>query len=255
MYNIFQYLEQDFFNNQYCDDVIEWLNNYWKISILIIMLYLLFIHVTRTIMKNNKPYKLRFLLFLWNASLAIFSILGTVRMLPIFISIINTKGFEYTTCIYDYRYGTMAYWSWLFVLSKILELIDTVFILLRKQPLIFLHWYHHATVLLYAWYSASLFNSTSPWFIVMNYFVHSIMYSYYACKVLKININKKIMITITSLQILQMVIGIYINAFAYYIKSNKRICNVTYENIYLSFIMYFTYFILFSFYFCKAYLK
>lgn len=34
-----------------------------------------------------------------------------------------------------------GFWTWLFVLSKLPELGDTIFIVLRKQPLIFLHWY------------------------------------------------------------------------------------------------------------------
>ena len=33
-----------------------------------------------------------------------------------------------------------GFWSSLFVLSKVPELGDTIFIVLRKQPLIFLHW-------------------------------------------------------------------------------------------------------------------
>lgn len=40
----------------------------------------------------------------------------------------------------------------MFVFSKVPELGDTVFIILRKRPLIFLHWYHHVTVLLYTWH-------------------------------------------------------------------------------------------------------
>lgn len=33
------------------------------------------------------------------------------------------------------------------------ELVDTLFIVLRKKPLIFLHWYHHITVLLFCWHA------------------------------------------------------------------------------------------------------
>ena len=33
-----------------------------------------------------------------------------------------------------------SFWASVFVLSKVPELGDTFFILLRKQPLIFLHW-------------------------------------------------------------------------------------------------------------------
>ena len=33
-----------------------------------------------------------------------------------------------------------GFWTFMFVLSKVPELGDTIFIVLRKQPLIFLHW-------------------------------------------------------------------------------------------------------------------
>ena len=46
-------------------------------------------------------------------------------------------------------------WVILMTLSKLVELGDTIFIVLRKQPLVFLHWYHHISTLIYCWNSYS----------------------------------------------------------------------------------------------------
>lgn len=48
----------------------------------------------------------------------------------------------------DFFEGSSGLWTWLFCLSKLAELGDTIFIVLRKRPLIFLHWYSHLKVLL-----------------------------------------------------------------------------------------------------------
>ena len=45
------------------------------------------------------------------------------------------------------------------------------------------------TVLLYAWYSYSEYTAPARWFIVMNYIVHSAMYTYYAFKALRYTIQ------------------------------------------------------------------
>ena len=47
----------------------------------------------------------------------------------------------------------LGLWVLLFALSKVAELGDTIFIVLRKQNLIFLHWYHHILTLIHCWNS------------------------------------------------------------------------------------------------------
>ena len=43
--------------------------------------------------------------------------------------------------------------------------------------------YHHITVLGYTWFTYESYDATSRWFMVMNYLVHSLMYTYYGLKV------------------------------------------------------------------------
>ena len=45
--------------------------------------------------------------------------------------------------------------------------------------------YHHITVLAYSFFCLSQYTANARWFILMNYTVHSIMYSYYACRALR----------------------------------------------------------------------
>lgn len=149
-----------------------------------------------------------------------------------------------------------GFWTWLFVLSKLPELGDTIFIVLRKQPLIFLHWYHHITVLMYSWFSYTEYTASARWFIVMNYCVHSLMYSYYALRAMRFNPPRFIPMLITTLQLTQMVVGCAINVWAHsFIQTPGRSCNISAMNIKLSIAMYFSYFVLFAQFFYGTYLS
>ena len=128
----------------------------------------------------------------WSMFLAMFSIMGAARTLPEFMHTLYTHGFYHSLCIPSFieQDRVSGFWTWMFVLSKVPELGDTIFIVLRKQKLIFLHWYHHITVLIYCWYSFSQYTAPARWFVVMNFIVHSIMYTYYAFKALRSVGNK-----------------------------------------------------------------
>jgi elongation of very long chain fatty acids protein 6 len=247
--------EKKYFSYSYIEPRRKWMEKNWSLSILYAFIYVLVIFAGKHYMKNREKFSLYRSLIAWNFTLAAFSILGAVRSWPDFIYTIKNKGVEHSICSKDYAYGVTGCWAWLFILSKLPELFDTVFIVLRKQPLIFLHWYHHATVLVYCWYATRDFSSSGRWFIVMNYTIHGIMYTYYLFRAMRFKIPRWVNVFITSAQISQMVFGIYINLVAYFKKNRGEQCDVTYENINWSFFMYFTYFVLFVYYFYKAYLS
>lgn len=130
-------------------------------------------------MKNKPRFELRLWLAVWNTLLALFSIFGGMRVLPELIYGLARHDLKYSICSNSNAFGIVGFWyrkrqkpinsfhclffdfrTWAFCFSKLPELIDTVFIVLRKQPLIFLHWYHHASVLIYCWFSYHDYSST-----------------------------------------------------------------------------------------------
>jgi len=236
----------------------EWTYEHRWLCNLFIIFYIILIHSLKKIMENRQRFELRNLLVLWNTCLAVFSIVGAIRTATETWAAVETFGMDFLMCytgpaFLDNRVG--GFWNWMFTLSKVPELGDTVFIVLRKQPLIFLHWYHHVTVLLYSWYSYSDYIATARWFVLMNYIVHSIMYSYYALKALKFKVSKYVSMFITTAQLAQMVMGLVVNIWAYQVKQAGNECHVSYENIKISLIMYTSYFVLFAHFFRRAYMK
>ncbi|XP_076068707.1 elongation of very long chain fatty acids protein baldspot isoform X1 [Oratosquilla oratoria] len=250
-YNTFPFEE-----NFPVQDYIAWMEANWWHCFYYITAYVAFLAGGQRFMKDRPKYDLRAQLVAWNIALAIFSSWGCYRTALEMGHILSSYGFKFSYCnggytFLDNRVG--GFWNWMFTLSKVPELGDTVFIVLRKQPLIFLHWYHHVTVLLYAWYSYSDYIATARWFVCMNYMVHSVMYSYYALKALRFKVPRGISMAITTAQLAQMVMGAAVNIWAYQVKQAGQECHVSYENIKISLLMYTSYFVLFARFFNRAY--
>jgi len=143
----------------------------------------------------------------------VFSILGFIRFVPEFTSVVYGNGLHGSLCRREGLNMPLAYWSLLFTLSKFVELGDTIFIVLRKRPLVFLQWYHHAITLNAAWNMVPYLEPISRWYAFMNYGVHSLMYPYFALKAVDVHIPKKVANCITIAQLSQMVIGLTINIY------------------------------------------
>lgn len=218
------------------------------------VIYLILTFGVKTYLQNRPGFQLRGPLFCWNVALAVFSIIGSIRTIPELIGVLSNEGWKYSICNSSVYTGSQTgIWVYAFVFSKLIELGDTAFIVLRKQQLTFLHVYHHVTVLLYCFYSYPQHASCGRWYMVVNYSIHSMMYSYFAFKAMKFRIPKVISICITSLQIVQMVVGLTVSMNVMVLRYRGEECHQSMENAAAAVLMYFSYFLLFVHFFYRSY--
>uniref|UniRef100_A0A915BI67 Elongation of very long chain fatty acids protein n=1 Tax=Parascaris univalens TaxID=6257 RepID=A0A915BI67_PARUN len=171
-------------------------------------IYVITIFTIQYIMRERKAFDLQTPLYVWNAMLAIFSIGGFLRLTPIFIKQIIDRGFistftEIGPCFTD---NVAGYWTFLWVFSKIPELLDTIFIVLRKRPLMFMHWYHHAATGYFSFVAYATSNAFMIWIVWLNFFIHSFMYSYFMLRSMRFRVPPQVAQIITAAQIVQFLI-------------------------------------------------
>ncbi|KAI1709649.1 GNS1/SUR4 family domain-containing protein [Ditylenchus destructor] len=149
-------------------------------SFLVTIGYVVVIFSIKAIMANRKAFEIVTPLRLWNLWLAVFSIAGSAVTSVALVQEINKHGIvsSYTKA-QDFFEGTSGLWTFLFCMSKLAELGDTIFIVLRKKPLMFLHWYHHVATLNYGLMSYVDKSAYNTWIVWLNFSVHAVMYSYY----------------------------------------------------------------------------
>jgi len=119
-----------------------------------------------------------------------------------------TKDFD------DVNERKVAFGVWLYYISKLIELTDTVLFLLRKKysQITFLHIYHHSTMPILWWIGTKWLPGGQSFFgVMLNSFIHILMYSYYGLtsfgpKVQKYLWWKKY---ITMMQLIQFMLAIF----------------------------------------------
>ncbi|KAK3606191.1 hypothetical protein CHS0354_010837 [Potamilus streckersoni] len=148
----------------------------------IFFLYLLVVWQGPKLMKNREPLKLKWILIPYNFGLVILSF----HMFYEFLVTSVLSSYSYICQPVDYSYNPlpmrMARVCWWFFFSKVIELLDTVFFILRKknEQVTFLHVYHHCSMIINWWLGARFVAGGQSFFVAMlNSFVHVIMYTYY----------------------------------------------------------------------------
>jgi len=162
------------------------------------------------------PAKLKKLLAAHNLVLCIASVVMTAGYAFNIIRTMLEHGFYGAYCgVSEEVDNRLYYWTNVFYLSKFYELLDTLFLVLERKEPIFLHIWHHCSVivlvckaiqhsLLFAW-----------WTGVNNCFVHIFMYYYYMMRSLDQQVWWRRYIT--KAQIVQFMIDALTSVpFAYY---------------------------------------
>lgn len=236
--------------------VLNWMRDHPLIPVFTCVAYGALILLGQHAMASREAWKWRRAMAIWNFSLSAFSWIGMFRTLPQLVHNLYYMSVRDNFCVdprMTYGSGSTGLWVQLFILSKFPELVDTFFIIIHKKPLIFLHWYHHITVLLYCWHS---YVTTSPpgiFFVVMNYSVHASMYGYYFLMAMKLRPKWFNPMIITAFQISQMIVGVVVTLLGFYYYTTDSECKIEKENNTAAFVMYGSYLFLFLQFFIGRY--
>ncbi|NXQ31196.1 ELOV6 protein, partial [Alaudala cheleensis] len=224
-------------------------------SFIVAVIYFVLIFGIQHFMKERRPFNLRAPLVLWSFSLTLFSFIGACRIWKQMAFLLLTKGFKQSVCSQSiYVHPVSKLWMYLFVVSKLVEMGDTLFIVLRKKKLIFVHWYHHLLTMILSWYGYKMMTVGMGWNAALNLVIHSATYLYYTVTAMGIRVPRSMAMLLTTSQMVQMTGFVIINIFIFFWKDDK-LCQTSWPLFLLSSGLYTTLLALFSNFFMKTYLS
>ncbi|KAJ5712095.1 hypothetical protein N7488_006251 [Penicillium malachiteum] len=101
----------------------------------------------------------------------------------------------------------LAYFGWIFYLSKFYEVVDTAIILAKGKKSSTLQTYHHAGAMMCMWAGIRYMAAPIWIFALVNSAIHAMMYTYYTLTALRIRVPTAIKRSLTTMQITQFVFG------------------------------------------------
>uniref|UniRef100_A0A8D8PU95 Elongation of very long chain fatty acids protein n=2 Tax=Cacopsylla melanoneura TaxID=428564 RepID=A0A8D8PU95_9HEMI len=152
--------------------------------LLTLVSYLFFVtYLGPKLMENRKPYNISNIIKIYNCAQVICNFYLVYMSFEL---LWFTDSYRYNCLEIDYSDTPLARkrltLMWLGFMSRLLDLLDTVFFVLRKKftQVSFLHVYHHLLVVFVGWILAKTLPGGQLAFVgSINSFVHGVMYSYY----------------------------------------------------------------------------
>jgi len=162
-----------------------------------------------------------------------------------------SAGYTLEPCnAFDHKNPPITFILYIFYLSKILDFLDTGFIILEKRwkQLSFLHVYHHTSIFLFYWLLVNVSYDGDVYLtICLNGFIHTVMYTYYF-----VSLHTKEIWWKPALTMLQMVQFVLMNAQAAHViyfdcKAYPRNITVAYLYYIVSLLLLFAHFFVMSY--------
>lgn len=176
-------------------------------------------------MQTRRPYNLRKTLLIYN------SFMVALNIISLFVALIYIdKGLELLKFDLPDKRQLNSYTrrrislAWLYYITKLLDLFDTIFFVLRKKysQITALHLYHHTSVPTLGWIALKR-NPLAPpllLFMLLNSFVHIFMYLYYALSAVGVYRLMRFKKRVTQLQLMQFAVLICYGCVLAYKQTN-----------------------------------
>ncbi|KAI6153589.1 GNS1/SUR4 membrane protein [Pisolithus tinctorius] len=186
----------------------------WPAVATALALYLAIIFGIQELMRNGPPQKLNALFRCHNAFLTIGSFVLLALIVEEVTSLYLASGFYNAMCSELSWTSKLEFYYLVNYYFKYIELLDTIFLVLKKKPLSFLHVFHHSATALLCFTQLNGKTSVSWVVISLNLFVHVIMYYYYYATAGGAKIWWKRYLT--TMQIVQFIVDLFIVYFGTY---------------------------------------
>ncbi|CAH0728003.1 unnamed protein product, partial [Brenthis ino] len=157
-----------------------WTFNETTVGVLLVILSYLAVvlWILPRFMKYREPYQLTKTLLFYNA----FQVAFSAYAVFLYTKYMYKYGIIITRCPKGAEFHEVISEIWPYFIAKHVDLLDTVFIVLRKKDrqVTFLHVFHHALMITWVWYCL-MYHLTDHFVAVAfaNSFVHVLMYAYY----------------------------------------------------------------------------
>nr|XP_022313684.1 elongation of very long chain fatty acids protein 4-like [Crassostrea virginica] len=174
-------------------------------------LYLLMVKLGPRVMESQKPMQMQGAMIFYNLVVMLLSFFTVVQMLVAAIQSsysMACQPVDYSDDPRALRMMNALYW---YFVSKVIELADTFFFIVRKKDkqITVLHVYHHAVMLPHTWWFVKFVPGGQTFLVsFLNSFVHIWMYAYYGLSAMGPHMQKYLWWKkyLTKLQLVQFVL-------------------------------------------------